>query len=133
MSSTRRPLLLRATSTKMAKAFSKVQHPHGNAISADAFARGVVKSSTDYTVYTAAKLQGLDFSFYRRRSKYHTKDDSVPSLGGKAALWNMMESTLTAGKALANDETSDDDKTVPVYFDSESKLELLLSASVPTC
>ena len=116
-SSLRRPLLLRATSTKMAKAFSKVQHPHGNAISADAFARGVVKSSTDYTVYTAAKMQGLEFTFYRRRSKYNTRDDSIPSLGGNAALWNMMEGTLSAGKALANDESSQGDKSVPVYFD----------------
>lgn len=124
-----RPLLLRATSTKLAKAFSHAKHPHGNAISADAFARGVVKSGTDYTVYTIARMQGLDFTFYRQRNKYHTKDDSVPSLGGKAALWDMLEGTLMTGLALANDGSSDDDTSMPVYFDGGS----YLSASSLSC
>ena len=87
-------------------------------LSADAFARGVVKSGTDYTVYEAASLGGLDYTFYRQRSKYHTKDDSIPSLVGKAALWNMMESALYTGKALVNDQSTDNSGT-PVYFDSK--------------
>ncbi|THH09454.1 hypothetical protein EW145_g2012 [Phellinidium pouzarii] len=113
-----RPLLLRATSTRIARAWRQVPHPHGLVISADAFARGAIRSSTDYSVYTAAGLGGLDFSFYRQRSKYHTRDDSIPSLGGKSALWNMMESTLLAGLAIVNDEgTEADYKSLPVYFD----------------
>ena len=78
----------------------------------------MVKSGTDYTVYEAASLGGLDYTFYRQRSKYHTKDDSIPSLVGKAALWNMMESALYTGKALVNDQSTDNSGT-PVYFDSK--------------
>ncbi|KAH8119687.1 Zn-dependent exopeptidase [Phellopilus nigrolimitatus] len=113
-----RPLLLRATATHHARAWSAVAHPHGLVASADAFARGVVKSATDYSVYTAAARGGIDFSFYRQRSKYHTKEDTIPSLGGKAALWNMMESTFLAGLALIeeDDKTAGEEST-PVYFD----------------
>ena len=109
---------MRSTSTRVTKAWTNVKHPHAAVLSADAFNRGVVRSGTDYTVYTKGGQEGIDFSFYRRRSKYHTKEDSIPSVGGKAALWNMMESTLLAGLALANDESSGSgSKGMPVYFD----------------
>ncbi|KAL5525905.1 hypothetical protein ACEPAG_7243 [Sanghuangporus baumii] len=113
-----RPLLLRSSSTRIAQSWTNVKHPHAAVLSADAFNRGVVRSGTDYTVYTKAGRGGIDFSFYRQRSKYHTKEDSIPSIGGKAALWNMMESTLLAGLALVNDEGSGSgSKGTPVYFD----------------
>ena len=115
----RKPLLLRATSTRFTRAFSKAKHPHGNVISLDAFARGVVKSGTDYSVYTDASLGGLDLSFYKQRSKYHTVRDSVPSLRGKASLWTMMESALLVSKALIKDGTPDRGEH-PVYFDRAS-------------
>ena len=114
----RRPLLLRATSTRTARSWKSVKHPHAVVLSADAFRRGVVRSSTDYTVYTVGRQDGIDFTFYRQRSKYHTKEDSIPSLGGKAALWSMMESTLLAGLALVNDESGDSKPNgIPLYFD----------------
>lgn len=117
-----RPLLLRSTSTRVAKAWGHVTHPHALVMSADAFNRGLVKSGTDYSVYQKAGREGLDFAFYRQRSKYHTKEDSIPSLNGKAALWSMMESSLKAGLALTNDESTKGN-SVPVYFDR--KLSLL--------
>lgn len=47
-------------------------------------------------------------------------EDTIPSLGGKAGLWQMMESTLQIGEALANDEKSSSrDTGAPLYFDSE--------------
>ena len=85
-------------------------------MSADAFNRGIVRSATDYTVYTTAGLAGLDFSFYRRRSLYHTRDDSIPSLGGRSALWSMMESTLFSALTLIDGENGTHDGP-PVYFD----------------
>ena len=89
-------------------------------MSADAFNRGLVRSGTDYSVYTAAGQGGIDFAFYRQRSKYHTKEDAIPSLGGKAALWSMMESTVLAGRAIANDVGGGSNKrNPPVYFDRE--------------
>ncbi|EJD06808.1 Zn-dependent exopeptidase [Fomitiporia mediterranea MF3/22] len=126
-----RPLLLRTTSTRLAKSWKHVAHPHGVVISADAFNRGLVRSGTDYTVYTAAGHGGIDFAFYRQRSKYHTKEDAIPSLGGKAALWNMMESTLLASLALVNDANSDiGSKNSPVYFDLFG--EAFVTASLKT-
>ena len=129
---TRRPLLLRASSVHVADAFSKVPHPHGSSISADAFRRGVVKSGTDYSVYTAANLEGFDLAFYRRRSFYHTKDDSIPSLHGKASLWNMMESTLFATRALADDEARGG-KGIPVYFDCKCSSVAMTRADLQSC
>lgn len=118
-----RPLLLRSTSTRIARAWSGVTHPHAQVMSADAFNRGVVRSGTDYSVYIAEGRDGLDFSFYRQRSKYHTKEDAIPSLGGKAALWSMMESTLLAGLAIVDDESDGSNaKGSPVYFDRKYML-----------
>jgi hypothetical protein len=68
-------------------------------------------------------MDGLDFAFYRGRSKYHTKYDSIPGMeGGKKALWAMMESAMGAGDALANfvDDNGDEDKNA-VYFDRECR------------
>lgn len=108
--------MLRSTTTSLARAWKSVPHPHALVMSADAFNRGVVRSATDYTVYTTAGLAGLDFSFYRRRSLYHTRDDSIPSLGGRSALWSMMESTLFSALTLIDDENGTHDGP-PVYFD----------------
>jgi len=65
-------------------------------------------------------MDGLDFAFYRGRSKYHTKYDSIPGMaGGKNALWAMMESVRGAGDTLVNsvdqDNGPNDEKAV--YFD----------------
>lgn len=95
--------------------------PHANALSADAFKRGAIKSDTDYSVYTkAADMQGLDLAFYKGRSRYHTKYDAVPYTDGhQQSLWAMMEAARGAGNALLNDsKTHDPDRYVPaVYFD----------------
>ncbi|KIK60992.1 hypothetical protein GYMLUDRAFT_85025 [Collybiopsis luxurians FD-317 M1] len=114
-----RPLMFRATDLRSVKSWKNVDTPHANIISAEAFNLGIIRSYTDYSVYTSAfavpkplesdtfaPLRGLDFAFYRGRSKYHTKFDSIPFLeGGDQALWAMMEPTWAAGVALANDET----------------------------
>jgi hypothetical protein len=102
--------------------------PHANVITSDAFARGVIRSGTDYTVYEQAGMKGLDFAFYRGRSRYHTKYDSIPGMAGdqsKNALWAMMEGTLSSSLALANDikgktrNESGGRAGEPVYFDRE--------------
>ncbi|KAG9312220.1 hypothetical protein JVU11DRAFT_7519 [Chiua virens] len=119
-----RPVLFRATT--IAPLFSwtnnHVPHPHANVIFADAFSRGAVRSTTDYSVYEQAGLDGLDFAFYRGRSRYHTWYDSVSGMeGGKKALWAMMEATQGASLVLANDETVHSQplpqQERPVYFE----------------
>lgn len=120
-----RPLLFRATSRAPLTSWS-TSRPHANVITGDAFSRGVIRSGTDYSVYEQAGLKGLDFAFYRGRSRYHTKYDSIPGMSGdksKNALWAMMEGTLSSSLVLANDvkgqtrTESVGQGSEPVYFD----------------
>ncbi|KAG2352500.1 hypothetical protein BDR07DRAFT_1384191, partial [Suillus spraguei] len=100
-----RPLLFRATSRAPLASWS-TSRPHANVITGDAFSRGVIRSGTDYSVYEQAGLKGLDFAFYRGRSRYHTRYDSIPGMSddkSKNALWAMMEGTLSSSLVLAND------------------------------
>ncbi|KAJ7481173.1 putative zinc metalloprotease [Mycena galericulata] len=114
-----RPLLFRATSTPALRSFH-VPHPHGNVLSADAFARGVIRSGTDYT--------GLDLAFYKGRSKYHTKFDSIPhTVGQERALWSMMESTQVSGLSLLDNDDTHGAGSPPVYFDLFGAWFVLLS------
>ncbi|KAJ7085689.1 hypothetical protein B0H15DRAFT_845959 [Mycena belliarum] len=122
-----RPLLFRATSTPTLRSFS-VPHPHGNVLSADAFSRGLIRSGTDYTVYTGAGMEGLDLAFYKGRSKYHTKYDAVPYTDGQEkALWAMMESAQASGVSLLNDDRTHGNGSLPVYFDLFGSWLILLS------
>jgi hypothetical protein len=95
-------------------------------LSADAFAQGVIRSRTDFSVYykglgNGTGIDGLDFAFYQGRSKYHTKYDSLPGANGaKESLWAMMEGAKGAGIALLNDErthATESSVEPPVYFD----------------
>lgn len=111
--------MFRTSNARVTRAFAHATHPHGTVISADAFKRRLIRSGTDFEVYDNAGMKGLDLAFYRQRSWYHTKHDSVSSLGGQSALSAMMEAALGAGQALVNDQniggagkTSDS-----VYFD----------------
>ncbi|KAG2142730.1 peptidase family M28-domain-containing protein [Suillus bovinus] len=120
-----RPLLFRTTSRAPLASWS-TSHPHANVLTGDAFSRGVIRSGTDYSVYEQAGLKGLDFAFYRGRSRYHTKYDSIPGMSGdksKNALCAMMEGTLFSSLVLANDvkgktrTESIGQGSEPVYFD----------------
>jgi hypothetical protein len=88
-------------------------------LAADAFALGLVRSGTDFSVYTeGGNMQGLDFAFYKHRSRYHTKYDSIAGLdGGQRAMWAMMESARSAGQALLDDDRTHDKGGRGVYFD----------------
>jgi hypothetical protein len=128
--SVRRPLLFRATSLAPARAF-RVPHPHTNALAADAFRNGLIRSATDYSVYTAGNgsagtgLEGLDYAFYKGRSKYHTKWDALPhTMGGKRALWAMMEGARGTAEKLLNGKESSGRGDAAVYFDRKSHLIL---------
>ncbi|KXN82659.1 hypothetical protein AN958_02336 [Leucoagaricus sp. SymC.cos] len=123
-----RPLVFRSTSLAPVSAFKNkdVPRPHGNVLSADAFARGLVRSGTDYEVYAKGvnaetAMEGVDFAFYQRRSKYHTRYDSVPHAdGGKDSIWAMLQSVHGAGLSLLNNaetHVENGKPQPPVYFD----------------
>lgn len=132
-----RPILFRATSTTPVRALARnrtlLRHPHANVLSSDAFARGLIRSGTDFSVYTAGRggggaegMAGLDLAFYRGRSMYHTRYDAVPyTVGGRRSLWSMMEAARGIGVGLLSApgvdpkgraEVDDD----AVYFDCGS-------------
>ncbi|KAG6866029.1 hypothetical protein C0991_009438 [Blastosporella zonata] len=115
-----RPILFRGTSTKPLRAFhhKHVPHPHGTILASDAFAAGLIRSGTDYSVYAdGGGLEGLDLAFYKGRSYYHTKYDAIPFLrGGTRALWNMMETADGAGRALLDQNNSEATGDI-VFFD----------------
>lgn len=99
-----------------------VPHPHANVLSSDAFSRGLIKSGTDFSVYSGqGGMAGLDLAFYKGRSMYHTKYDGMQyTVGGEKSLWSMMEAARGIGIGLlrahaSRAEGSDD----AVYFDSE--------------
>ncbi|KAJ7681779.1 hypothetical protein B0H17DRAFT_942691 [Mycena rosella] len=122
-----RPLLFRGTSTPALRSFH-VPHPHGNVLSSDAFSRGVIRSGTDYTVYTGAGMEGLDLAFYRKRSSYHTKYDAIPyTEGQEKALWAMMESAQASAVSLLSNDRTHGSGSPPVYFDLFGAWLVLLS------
>ena len=109
-------------------------------VSSDAFARGLIRSDTDYSVYTRPRssdprendapirlgMQGLDLAFYKGRSRYHTRYDTVPyTAGGEKSLWSMMEVAKGSGIELLNaydtevDQSGVGDGDAPVFFDCE--------------
>lgn len=78
-------MLFRGTSLGPLTSFRTphVPHPHASSVAADVFALGVIPSSTDYGIYSnLGAMEGLDFAFYKGRSAYHTREDSVPGTAG---------------------------------------------------
>lgn len=62
-----RPMLFRTSSLDVTSAFRSVSRPHGSTLSSDAFKRKLIRSGTDFSVYEAAGMRGLDLAFYRQR------------------------------------------------------------------
>ncbi|KAF9002874.1 hypothetical protein BDQ17DRAFT_1399878 [Cyathus striatus] len=125
-----RPLLFRVTSPAPLTAFlpKHVPHPHANVLSSDAFARGVIRSGTDFSVYAERKMQGLDLAFYKGRSRYHTKYDAIPyTEGQERSLWAMMEAALGAARALADAGEEKKGAAASVYFDLFAATLIILS------
>ncbi|KAA1477505.1 hypothetical protein DENSPDRAFT_828844 [Dentipellis sp. KUC8613] len=76
-----RPLLFRATpppsdSLDLLSFFTRphLNHPHANALTADAFARGVVRSETDFAVYSGPLPHTMNYSDYRANQKEDKSD-----------------------------------------------------------
>ena len=118
----RRALLFRTSNARVTRAFRGVPHPHGNTISADGFKRGLIRSGTDYSVYEDFGMRGLDLAFYRHRSRYHTKYDTVSSLNGPNALWSMLEASIATANALTDEKATIDNDDPVLYFDGKHKL-----------
>lgn len=113
-----RAVLLRGSSQLLTSAFTSIPHPHGSVLFSDAFSLGLVRSQTDYAVYSKNGMKGLDYVFYQRRSKYHTAGDTVDNLGDKRPLWYILDNLRSLAAAFDegdSEEPAGDVKTV--YFD----------------
>ncbi|KAG8821246.1 hypothetical protein FRC19_008077, partial [Serendipita sp. 401] len=112
-----RPILFRASSAELVKAFRHTDRPHGTITSSDAFSLGLVRSMTDFEVYAGrGGMNGLDVSFYFNRDKYHTMDDNIANLGSRAPFWTILKLTRDVGSHLTNTEHHEE-KQRPVYWD----------------
>lgn len=116
-----RAILFRASDYGVAKHFSAASSPHASSIFQQGFSDGLVKSETDYKVYTKKGLRGLDVAFYKPRNLYHTRRDSIRG-STKGALSHMFTNALDVTQSLAdapeNDFNSSPDDTKPaVFFD----------------
>ncbi|KAG9053237.1 hypothetical protein FS842_008467 [Serendipita sp. 407] len=117
-----RPNLFRSSSAQITNAFRSASHPHGSSLFSDAFRLGLVRSRTDYDVYTRAGIPGVDYAFYQNRQKYHTMDDTVSSLHDQRPLWAMMENLHDLVQVLARQSDAGiSDDTRFVYFDGIAK------------
>ncbi|KAI0765712.1 hypothetical protein BD413DRAFT_481922 [Trametes elegans] len=133
-----RPLVFRTTSYGPARSLRSqgVKHPHASVLTSEAFSAGMIRSATDYEIYTkgvegeVTGLQGLDFAFYKNRAYYHTPRDSIPGMGytqSRKALWAMLETVRGAGISLLNDDEPGTDASSPVLFDLFGHTAILLS------
>lgn len=115
-----RPNLFRTSSAQITQAFKSSVHPHGSSVFSDAFKTGLIRSVTDYDVYTKLGIPGVDFAFYTGRQKYHTMSDTISSLHDRRPLWSMMENLHSVAQTLAYEpESTSSYDTDFVYFDCE--------------
>ncbi|KAG0224132.1 hypothetical protein BGW42_005310 [Actinomortierella wolfii] len=119
-----RALLFRASNRDLVGFYSKVGNsPHANVFGNDIFSLGLIKSATDYSVYTDKEYQipGLDIAFYSRRAFYHTLHDDIEhtSIG---SVQHMGNTALVALRGIADSDYLDHPKKIvrreaSIYYD----------------
>ncbi|KAI9699604.1 MAG: hypothetical protein M1820_007104 [Bogoriella megaspora] len=97
-----RSTLFRSTDTEVTKAYESVSYPFGSAVSSDGFKRRLIRSGTDYSVFTSTLgLRGLDVAFMEPRSNYHTTRDNTKH-ASIDSLWHMLSGALATVETLAS-------------------------------
>ncbi|KAI7862925.1 hypothetical protein BDF14DRAFT_1734961 [Spinellus fusiger] len=102
-----RALLFRANNLKAVSALATSRFVHGSTMGSDMLQAGLLKSDTDYTVFTANGVPGLDLSFYTPRAYYHTsRDDLVHTTPN--ALQHMGQMALSTLRSIDVQENEHD-------------------------
>ncbi|KAL9028892.1 MAG: hypothetical protein Q9196_002800 [Gyalolechia fulgens] len=113
-------VMFRSTDTQVTKAYQKAMYPFASVLSGDAFKRGLIRSETDYRVFTETLgFRGLDVAFYEPRARYHTDQDDVRHTDVNS-LWHMLSASIPTLEALSSDMSgSDSDRqgSDAVWFD----------------
>ncbi|QIW95793.1 hypothetical protein AMS68_001311 [Peltaster fructicola] len=95
-----RATLFRSTDADITSFYASSPHPFGTVLSADGFKRGLVRSGTDYSVFTDdLDLRGLDVAFMEPRSRYHTNQDGAKDTS-RDSLWHMLSAALSTTRAM---------------------------------
>ncbi|KAF9274419.1 hypothetical protein BGZ68_000696 [Mortierella alpina] len=72
-------LLFRASNYDIIRHYAdNAPYPHASVFANDLFPLHLIRSDTDYSVYTQHGLLGLDIAFYQRRAMYHSLTDDLP-------------------------------------------------------
>ncbi|KAL1297123.1 hypothetical protein AAFC00_004701 [Neodothiora populina] len=101
-----RATLFRSTDAEVTRYYARSSHPFGSVVSGDGFKRGLVRSGTDYTVFTEdLDMRGLDVAFMEPRARYHTEQDDARDTS-LASLWHMLSASLATMDGLSNDADS---------------------------
>lgn len=116
-----RAILFRSTDYGVAKHYKAASSPHANSLFQQGFSDGLVRSETDYKVYTKNGLRGLDVAFYKPRNLYHTRRDSIKGTT-YGALSHMFTNALDVTRSLASAAKDDfdadaNDHKPAVFFD----------------
>ncbi|KAI9008772.1 hypothetical protein CLU79DRAFT_711521 [Phycomyces nitens] len=114
-----RPIIFRSSSLYALQnlASSGVPFVHASPLGNDMFKTKLLKSDTDYTVFTQNGKPGVDIAFYYPRSHYHTSRDSI-AYTTPEALQYMGEIALYTVRGIDKDNglTHENGKQM-VYFD----------------
>ncbi|KAJ3290320.1 Endoplasmic reticulum metallopeptidase 1 [Rhizoclosmatium sp. JEL0117] len=100
-----KPIMLRSTTDKLSNLYTTLPFPHMNSFGAD-FMR-ILGSGTDYEVYAARGLPGVDMAYYENRRFYHTKDDSLEHISASDVQY-MGSNALAIVKQLRSADWIDD-------------------------
>ncbi|KAI4177052.1 MAG: hypothetical protein LQ343_000532 [Gyalolechia ehrenbergii] len=115
-----RAVMFRSTDTQVTKAYRKARYPFASVLSEDVFKRGIIRSQTDYLVFTEnLGFRGLDIAFYGPRARYHTDQDDARHTSVDP-LWHMLSASIPTLQALssdASDSDSDSRGSDAIWFD----------------
>ena len=112
-----RAALFRTTDTEVSRAYQDSKYPFGTVLAGDAFKRGVIRSQTDYIVFTEALgLRGLDVAFLEPRARYHTDQDDTRHTSHDS-LWHMLSASKATVKSLSAGTLNEGQATNAVWFD----------------
>ena len=101
-----RATLFRSTDTEVTRYYQSSKYPFGAVVSGDAFKRGVIRSETDYSIFTKEYgMRGLDVAFMEPRSRYHTSQDDARHTS-KASLYHMLSAALSTMQGLTSDTST---------------------------
>ena len=101
-----RATLFRSTDTEVTRYYQSSKYPFGTVVSGDAFKRGIIRSETDYSIFTKEYgMRGLDVAFMEPRARYHTSQDDTRHTS-KASLYHMLSAALSTMHGLTSDEST---------------------------